>query len=155
MAGGALTPEEAVAEALVLLETVGGPLPRHAQALTDSADLTTQEKNVLRLLAEGYSDRESAAALSISPRVVGRSFPSLLAKLGIGPRIAVYALPVAAEPAGAGSAPVAQGARPALPDGLSVREVAVLRLVAGGMTNREIADHLFLSVRTVERHLLN
>jgi DNA-binding NarL/FixJ family response regulator len=31
----------------------------------------------------------------------------------------------------------------------------VLRLVADGSTNREIADRLFLSVRTVERHIGN
>lgn len=38
------------------------------------------------------------------------------------------------------------------PDGLSEREVEVLRLVSMGFTNREIADKLFLSVRTVESH---
>ena len=37
-------------------------------------------------------------------------------------------------------------------DELSAREVEVLRLIALGHTNREIADHLVLSVRTVESH---
>jgi two-component system response regulator NreC len=37
-------------------------------------------------------------------------------------------------------------------DGLSEREVDVLRLIALGHTNSEIADQLFLSVRTVESH---
>ncbi len=37
-------------------------------------------------------------------------------------------------------------------DELSAREVEVLRLVALGHTNREIADQLVLSVRTVESH---
>jgi two-component system response regulator NreC len=37
-------------------------------------------------------------------------------------------------------------------DGLSDREIAVLRLVALGYTNSEIAEQLFLSVRTVETH---
>jgi DNA-binding NarL/FixJ family response regulator len=31
----------------------------------------------------------------------------------------------------------------------------VLRLIASGRSNREIADELVLSVRTVERHITN
>lgn len=40
----------------------------------------------------------------------------------------------------------------AAPPELSDREVEVLRLIARGHTNREIAERLFLSVRTVESH---
>jgi DNA-binding CsgD family transcriptional regulator len=39
--------------------------------------------------------------------------------------------------------------------GLSERELEVLRLVAAGKTNRAIADDLFLSERTVDRHVSN
>jgi two-component system response regulator NreC len=39
-----------------------------------------------------------------------------------------------------------------LPDGLSEREVDVLRMIALGHTNAEIAGTLYLSVRTVETH---
>ena len=39
--------------------------------------------------------------------------------------------------------------------GLSPRELEVLRLVASGATNKAIAASLFLSERTVERHLSN
>ena len=42
-----------------------------------------------------------------------------------------------------------------LPDGLTGREVQVLRLVAGGRTNNEVAAELVLSIRTVERHIGN
>jgi len=38
------------------------------------------------------------------------------------------------------------------PDDLSARELEVLRLIALGHTNSEIAEHLFLSTRTVETH---
>lgn len=41
------------------------------------------------------------------------------------------------------------------PAGLTPREVEVLRLVAAGMTNKEIAARLVLSVPTVERHVAN
>lgn len=41
------------------------------------------------------------------------------------------------------------------PDELTRREVEVLRLLAGGHTNREIAELLVVSVHTVERHLAN
>jgi DNA-binding CsgD family transcriptional regulator len=39
--------------------------------------------------------------------------------------------------------------------GLSTRELEVLRLLATGATNRAIADQLFLSERTVARHVSN
>ncbi len=42
---------------------------------------------------------------------------------------------------------------PAYPAGLSAREVEVLRLVAAGLTNPQVAAHLFLSPRTVGQHL--
>jgi DNA-binding NarL/FixJ family response regulator len=42
---------------------------------------------------------------------------------------------------------------PAFPAGLSVREVEVLRLIAAGKSNREIADILFLSPGTINVHV--
>ena len=38
------------------------------------------------------------------------------------------------------------------PDGLSQRELDILQLIALGHTNAEVAEQLFLSVRTVETH---
>lgn len=43
-------------------------------------------------------------------------------------------------------------ADPGAPDDLSRRELEVLRLIALGHTNAEVAAQLFLSVRTVESH---
>jgi ATP/maltotriose-dependent transcriptional regulator MalT len=50
---------------------------------------------------------------------------------------------------------LARTAPPKAPGGLSAREVQVLRLVASGKTNRAIAAELFISERTVERHVSN
>jgi two-component system response regulator NreC len=47
---------------------------------------------------------------------------------------------------------IASEPAPGPPDDLSEREVEVLRLIALGHTNSEIAAQLFLSVRTVETH---
>jgi len=38
---------------------------------------------------------------------------------------------------------------------LSEREVEILRLVANGLTNRQIADRLFISLGTAKRHVHN
>jgi DNA-binding CsgD family transcriptional regulator/transcriptional regulator with XRE-family HTH domain/tetratricopeptide (TPR) repeat protein len=48
--------------------------------------------------------------------------------------------------------PVSSGGYPA---GLTEREVEVLRLIAAGKSNREIGADLFLSPRTIERHITN
>jgi ATP/maltotriose-dependent transcriptional regulator MalT len=45
--------------------------------------------------------------------------------------------------------------QPAYPDGLTEREVDVLRLVAAGRSNRDAAAALSVSKRTIERHLEN
>jgi DNA-binding NarL/FixJ family response regulator len=45
--------------------------------------------------------------------------------------------------------------KPALPDGLTRREAEVLRLVAAGKTNQEIADELFIAKRTAANHVSN
>ncbi|MBA3908108.1 MAG: response regulator transcription factor, partial [Pseudonocardiales bacterium] len=37
--------------------------------------------------------------------------------------------------------------------GVTSREVDVLKLVAAGLSNREIGNRLFLSTKTVERHV--
>jgi DNA-binding CsgD family transcriptional regulator len=50
---------------------------------------------------------------------------------------------------------IAAGRQPGASHGLTRREVEVLRLVAAGKTNAAIAAELFLSERTIERHLSN
>jgi DNA-binding CsgD family transcriptional regulator/tetratricopeptide (TPR) repeat protein len=93
-----------------------------------------------RLLATG--DRPAAVAeLEAAHRMFG--------DLGAEPYLQaaaaeLAALEVAVEPAG--DAPLL---------GLSRAELAVARLVATGLTNREVAGQLFVSVKTVEYHLRN
>ena len=53
------------------------------------------------------------------------------------------------------AADVAGPGRAVLPNGLTEREGQVLALVAAGSTNRQIADELFLSQKTVARHVSN
>jgi serine/threonine-protein kinase PknK len=60
----------------------------------DAIGLTPREQAVLRLIAEGLSDRDIAGALLISPRTVGGHVTNLLTKLGVESRTAAAALAV-------------------------------------------------------------
>ena len=61
----------------------------------------------------------------------------------------LVALPPLAQPASAHPHP------PEYLDGLTEREVEVLRLVTVGKSNHEIGNELVLSIPTVERHITN
>ncbi len=84
--------------------------------------------------AKGYVLKEAADAElveAVRAAAAGRTYLNP----GLGARIA------AAPPEPSGP-----------PDGLTEREVGILRLIALGHTNAEIAEQLYLSVRTVESH---
>jgi DNA-binding NarL/FixJ family response regulator len=51
--------------------------------------------------------------------------------------------------------PESRPPEPSPASGLTRRETEVLRLLAAGQSNKEIATHLQLSVATVERHVAN
>ena len=64
------------------------------KSLTSPAGLTAREFEVLRLIAQGWTDAQIAEHLVISPRTVNRHTTSLYSKLGISSRAAAtrYAL---------------------------------------------------------------
>jgi two-component system response regulator NreC len=108
-------------------------------AATAVVVLTMQEdpafaREALRSGAKGYVLKEAADAElveAVRAAAAGRTYLNP----GLGARIAA----TPPEPSGP-------------PDGLTEREVEILRLIALGHTNTEIAERLYLSVRTVESH---
>jgi non-specific serine/threonine protein kinase len=90
-AGRELSPEQAVAEARTLVTAIPDRREPSAPPPTEALGLTPRETEVLRLLADGMSDREIAATLFISPKTVGLHVSNLLGKLGVPSRAAAIA----------------------------------------------------------------
>jgi LuxR family transcriptional regulator, maltose regulon positive regulatory protein len=127
-------------ELRVLLATLHGQAGRRERAigvLAPALELAERE-GYLRVFVEAGTGLipvlRQAAAQGIAPATVG----TLLAALGKAER--------------ATGAPPDRGS-PALIEPLSDRELEVLRLLAAGLSNNEIAAQLFLAVGTVKQHL--
>jgi DNA-binding CsgD family transcriptional regulator len=99
-------------------------------------------------LGARYDAARARVRIGLAYRALGDE-ESALSELGVAERTFAE---LGAEPARREAA-LLMGT--ALPDGLTSREVEVLRLVAGGGSNPEIAAALFLSEKTVARHLSN
>lgn len=56
-----------------------------------SLSLTNREREVLRLVAEGHTDRKVAEVLVISPRTVNRHLSNIFVKLDVSSRAAAVA----------------------------------------------------------------
>jgi ATP/maltotriose-dependent transcriptional regulator MalT len=135
----------AVLEALAWAASAQGQLER-ATRLLSAAD-AARERSGWSLYLTDRDEHERALAAA---RRLGRAtFDALWAEArAMSPDTVVeYAL--------AAEQQREPDAKAALPGGLSQRELEVLRLVAAGRSNREIAGELVLSVRTVERHITN
>jgi non-specific serine/threonine protein kinase len=89
-AGRALTQEQVLAEARRVepLSDTGDSAPGRARSATPSHGLSPRELDVLRLLAEGHSDREIAATLAITYRTATSYVAAILNKLGVPSRTA-------------------------------------------------------------------
>jgi non-specific serine/threonine protein kinase len=86
-AGYAMPLDEAAADAAALF--AGSTAP---PSLAGSERLTRREAEVLRLLAEGRSDKEIANALSIATRTASKHVAAILAKFGVPSRAAAAAI---------------------------------------------------------------
>ncbi len=89
--GRALSPQEAVTEALAVS---GEPFEPSAVAAEDRLamhGLTIRELEVLRLLAQGQSNRDIGESLYISPATAARHVANIYAKLNVDSRAAATA----------------------------------------------------------------
>ena len=90
--GRIMTPEQAlVVLGQAMLPTPMPARPKAAPTIPSSptpAGLTAREVEVLRLLAQGWTDAQIAEHLVISPRTVNHHTTSLYSKLGVSSRAA-------------------------------------------------------------------
>ena len=93
--GRGLSLEQAVAEALAGDGPLGSPPagPEGGPGRTPRlpGGLTAREAEVLRLVAEGQTDRQVAAALVVTEATVGRHLVNIFRKLGVSSRAAATA----------------------------------------------------------------
>ena len=90
------------------------------------------------LLARGDEHRDRAQALLVEADRLAR----VIGMAGLRNRIRAMEVP-----------PAATGAPASLPDALSGREAQILRLVARGLSNREIGAELYISEHTAANHV--
>ncbi|MGH2531394.1 MAG: tetratricopeptide repeat protein [Thermomicrobiales bacterium] len=92
-AGRELPVDHAITEVMaVTASALSGSSPPPSDAAPAPFGLTSREQDVLRLLAQHFTDKEIAQHLFISPRTVGRHITNLFTKLGVHSRREAAAL---------------------------------------------------------------
>ncbi len=87
-AGRRLPPEQVAAEASALAAAITDAAPVQERDVATGAGLFPREREVLRLLVEGPSDREIAEALGLSYRTVTSYVRNILSRLDVSSRTA-------------------------------------------------------------------
>jgi DNA-binding CsgD family transcriptional regulator len=126
-----------------------GELESAARTLQQSAAVAREQSAVIQC-GRTLAVLAEVAASAGDERMASETMAELTDIVrGIGPEVGslTWAMPQAP----AAVAPV----RVRYTDGLTQREVEVLRLISAGHSNAEIGERLVLSVRTVERHITN
>jgi ATP/maltotriose-dependent transcriptional regulator MalT len=128
-----------VRRTLAAAAELDGDLPRAIQLLREAEQIARRERQQpdLALILMRLSRLLPAGVEASAARAEGES---LFRTLGMAGELAALER---------------ESPRRGLPGGLTAREAEVLRLVARGMSNRDIANELVLSERTVVNHLSN
>jgi non-specific serine/threonine protein kinase len=91
-AGAALSLDEAIAEIATLIQQSPAPEPSIRASVGEL--LTERQREILRLLVDGASDKEIAAALGITRRTAAHHVAAIRARLGAPSRTAAAAIAV-------------------------------------------------------------
>jgi predicted ATPase/DNA-binding CsgD family transcriptional regulator len=170
-AGDAATARQTFEEALVQFRARGEPrgvarvLLSLGALLARTADPALARATVEESLAV-FRRLGEACGVALSSLMLGLPLPAgMLAELGQYALAAWWRVSVGRDPPPASDlgawcvlpaeAAIPSGRRAAGKHGLTRRELEVLALMARRYSNRQIADELVLSIRTVERHISN
>ncbi len=128
-----------------------GDVPRAESEFVKAHSLEAQVLMPFEIAMVGFSDGQRLRGVeNLSGAVIQfERAHQLFSNLGADPFVTMCASELA------GLHIVAAQSSPGVSLGLSRAELAVARLVATGLTNREVANELYVSVKTVEYHLRN
>jgi predicted ATPase/DNA-binding CsgD family transcriptional regulator len=124
-----------------------------AAVLYGAGDALWTLLNAPVLMGPGYAELRKSGADTARAELGDERFTALAAHGGAMPLASAVAVATGDAPAAPPGAGVAGGAADDEANKLTRREREVATLVAGGLGNREIADQLFLSKRTVDSHI--